>query len=70
VTGRQGRRRKQLLDDLKEKREYCKFKEEALDRALWRTCCGERYESFVRQLKEWMVDYSLDIFIYHRCHII
>jgi hypothetical protein len=32
VTGSRGRRRKQLLDDLKEKRGYCKLKEEALDR--------------------------------------
>jgi hypothetical protein len=31
MTGRRGRRRKQLLDDLKEKRRYWKFKEEALD---------------------------------------
>jgi hypothetical protein len=30
ATGGQGRRRKQLLDDLKEKREYWKLKEEAL----------------------------------------
>jgi hypothetical protein len=35
MTGRRGRRRKQLLDDLKEKRRYCKLKEEALDRTLW-----------------------------------
>jgi hypothetical protein len=33
-TGRRGRRRKQLLDDLKEKRGYWKLKEEALDRTL------------------------------------
>jgi hypothetical protein len=33
MTGRRGRRRKQLLDDLKEKRRYWKLKEEAL--------CGE-----------------------------
>jgi len=32
VTGRQGRRRKKLLDDLKEQRRYSHFKEEALDR--------------------------------------
>jgi len=37
VTGRQGRRRKQLLDELKENRGYWKFEEEALDRTLWRT---------------------------------
>jgi hypothetical protein len=34
VVGRQGRRRKQLLDDLKEKRRYCKLKEETLDNTL------------------------------------
>ena len=36
-TGRRGRRRKQLLDDLNENRGYCKLKEEALDRTVWRT---------------------------------
>jgi hypothetical protein len=40
MTGRRGRRRKQVLDDLKEKRRYCKLKEEALDRTLWRTGFG------------------------------
>jgi hypothetical protein len=30
MTGRRGRRRKQLLDDLKEMKRYCKLKEEAL----------------------------------------
>jgi len=30
----QGRQRKQLLDDLKEKRAYCKLQVEALDRTL------------------------------------
>jgi hypothetical protein len=34
MTGRRGRRRKQLLDDLKEKRRYWKLKEEALVRTL------------------------------------
>jgi hypothetical protein len=37
VTGRQGRRREQLLDDLKETREYWKLEEEALDRPVWKT---------------------------------
>jgi len=32
VTERWGRRRKRLLDDIKEIREYCKLKKEALDR--------------------------------------
>ena len=37
VTRRQGRRRKKLLDDLKDRRGYCELKEEALDRTMWRT---------------------------------
>jgi len=36
VTRRQGRRRKKLLDDLKDRRGYCELKEEALDRTVWR----------------------------------
>jgi hypothetical protein len=36
VTGRQGRRRRKLLDDLKERRGYSHLKEEALDRTMWR----------------------------------
>ena len=35
VTGRQGRRRRKLLDDLKERRGYSHLKEEALDRTKW-----------------------------------
>jgi hypothetical protein len=36
VTRRQGKRRKKLLDDLKDRRGYCELKEEALDRTMWR----------------------------------
>ena len=36
VTRRQGRRRKKLLDDLKDRRGYSHLKEEALDLAMWR----------------------------------
>jgi hypothetical protein len=36
-TRRRGRRRKQLLDDLKEARRYWKLKQEAQVRTLWRT---------------------------------
>jgi hypothetical protein len=49
VTGRRGTRRKQLLDDLKEKKGYWKLKEEALDRTVWRTRIGRGYGSVVRQ---------------------
>jgi hypothetical protein len=37
ITAKQGRRCKQILDDLLGKRGYCKLKDEALDRTLWRT---------------------------------
>ena len=36
VTRRQGRRRKKLQDDLKDRRGYCELKEEALDRTMWK----------------------------------
>ena len=49
VAERQGRRRKQLLDDLKETRRYWKLKEGALDITLWRTVFGRRYGPVVRQ---------------------
>jgi hypothetical protein len=52
MTGRRGRRLKQLQDDLKEKIRYWKLKEEALDRTLWRTRFGRGYEPVVRQTIE------------------
>ena len=48
VTGRRGRRRKQLMDYLKKKRGYWKLKEKALDRTLWRIR-GRSYGPVVRQ---------------------
>jgi hypothetical protein len=53
MTGRRGRRRKQPLDDLKEKSRYWKLKEEALDRTVWRTRLGRGYGPVVRQTTEW-----------------
>ena len=52
VTGRRGRRRKKLLDDLKERRGYCHLKEEALDRTMWRHRFGEGFGPVVRQNNE------------------
>jgi hypothetical protein len=52
VTGRGGRRRKQLLDDLKENRRYWKLKEEALDRTQWGTRFGRDCGPVVRQTIE------------------
>ena len=43
VTGRQGRRRKKLLDDLKDRRGYCQLKEEALDRTMRRNRFGRGF---------------------------
>jgi hypothetical protein len=40
VTGRIGRRRKQLLEDIKETLRCWQLKEEALDRPVWRTRFG------------------------------
>jgi hypothetical protein len=54
MTGRRGRRRKHLLDDLKEKRRYWILKEEALDRTQWRTRFERGYGPVVRQTAEWM----------------
>ena len=43
VTRRRGRRRKKLLDDLKDRRGYCQLKEEALYRTMWRNCFGRGF---------------------------
>ena len=49
LTGRQGRRRVQLLDNFKEKRRYCKFKDEALDHPVQRIRFGPVYGPVVGQ---------------------
>ena len=49
VTGRQGRRHRKLLDDLKERRGYSHLKEEALDRTMCRARFGRGFGPVVRQ---------------------
>ena len=49
VTGRQRRRCRKLLEDLKEKRGYSHLKEEALDRTMWRALFGRGFELVIRQ---------------------
>jgi hypothetical protein len=49
VTGKQGRRSRKLLDDLKERRRYSHLKEEALDRTMWRARFGRGFGPVVRQ---------------------
>ena len=52
VTVRRGRRRKHLLDDIKETRVYQKLKEEALDLTVCGTCFGRGCGTVVRQTTE------------------
>jgi hypothetical protein len=54
VTVRQGRRRRKLLDDLKERTGYYHLKDDALDRTMWRACFGRGFGLVVRQTTEWM----------------
>jgi len=49
VTGRRGRKRRKLLDDLKERRGFSHLKEEALDRTMWRARFGRGFGPVVRQ---------------------
>ena len=49
VTGRQGRRRRKLLDDLKERRGYSHLKQEALDRTMWGALFGRGFGPVTRQ---------------------
>jgi hypothetical protein len=49
VTGRRGRRRRKLLDDLKERRVYSHLKGEALDRTMWTARFGGGFGPVVRQ---------------------
>ena len=52
VTGRQGSRRRRLLEDLKDRRGYSHLKEEALDRTVWRRRFGGGFGPVVRVLDE------------------
>jgi len=52
VARRRGRRRKKLLDDLKDRRGYSHLKEEALDRTMWRDRFGGGFGPVVRQNTE------------------
>jgi hypothetical protein len=62
---RRGRRRMQLLDDLKETRRYWKLKEETQDRTLWRTQFGRGYGPVARQ-----TNICFDIYLsYYKCDI-
>jgi hypothetical protein len=50
--GKEGRRHKQLLDDLKEMGRHWKLKDEAPDRTVWKTRFGRGYGPVVIQTTE------------------
>jgi len=52
VRGRRGRRRRKLLNGLKERRGYSHLKEEALDRTIWKARFGRGCGPVVRVLNE------------------
>jgi hypothetical protein len=49
VKGRRGRKRRKLLDALKERKGYSHLKEEALDCTMWRARFGRGFGPVVRQ---------------------
>ena len=49
MTGRRGGRRRKLLDDLEERRGHSHFKEEVLDRTIWRALFGRGFGPVIRQ---------------------
>jgi hypothetical protein len=52
VTRGRERRRRKLVDELKERRGYSHLKEEALDRIMWRGGFGRGFGPVVRQINK------------------
>jgi hypothetical protein len=52
VTGGRVRRRRKLLENLKERRGYSHLKEVAVDRAMWRAGFGRGFGPVVKQTAE------------------
>ena len=61
VTRRRGRRRKKLLDNLKDRRGYSHLKEEALDRTMWRNRFRGGFGPVVKQNTEWMNEWMNEL---------
>jgi hypothetical protein len=57
-TRRRGKRRKQLLDDLKEARRHW-YLEKTQDRTLWRTQFGRGYGPVARQTTTWTLNFIM-----------
>jgi hypothetical protein len=56
VTGRRGRRRRKLLDDLKERRGYSYPMDESLNRTMWRARFGRGFGPVVRRNAKWVTN--------------
>jgi hypothetical protein len=56
VTVRLGRRRRNLLDDLKEKTGYSHLNEEAVDRTMWTARFGRGFGPVARQTTKWVMN--------------
>jgi hypothetical protein len=65
VTERRGRRRRKLLDDLKERRGYSQMKEKALDRAILKASFENSFGPDVRQTTKRMNDLTCPICVLH-----
>ena len=52
MTRRQGRKRKKLLDELKDRKRNCELKEEALDRTMWRNSFARGFGPVVWQITD------------------
>jgi hypothetical protein len=63
VTGRQGRRRKKLLDNLKKRRGYSHLKKQTLDRTMWRARFGPVVRQTTKWMNEWMNSLSKKVFV-------
>jgi hypothetical protein len=63
ITGRGGRRRRKLLDDLKERRGYSHLKEEDLDRTMWTARFGRGFGPVVRLLHERIETYTFITYV-------
>jgi hypothetical protein len=50
VKGRRGRRRRKLLDGLKERRGYSHMKKETLDRTKWRARFGRGFGPVMKKI--------------------
>ena len=64
VAKGRGRRRKKLLDDLRNRIGHSHLKEEALDRTMWKHRFGGGFGPVVRQITEWINESNKSCYIH------